>query len=98
MAKPTLLTAEEAADYLRVNVNTMRRYIRERRVRAARVGRGYRIRQEDLDAFLSALADEEPPLTAEEVRESEAGWAEYLAGHSKPLDRVVQEQLRGRAD
>ena len=99
MARTTLLTAEEAASYLRVNVNTLRRYVRERRIRAARLGKGYRIRQEDLDAFLATLADAgEPPLTADEVRESEAGWAEYLAGHSKPLDQVIQEQLRDRTD
>lgn len=52
MGLTTLLTAEEAAEYLRVNVNTLRRYIREGRISAAKVGRGYRIKQEELDAFL----------------------------------------------
>lgn len=46
------LTTEEAAEYLQVTVDTVRRYIREGRLRASRLGREYRIRQEDLDAFL----------------------------------------------
>ena len=45
------LTTEEAAEYLQVTVNTVRRYIREGRLKALQLGRGYRIRLEDLDAF-----------------------------------------------
>ncbi len=98
MIRERLLTAQEAADYLRVNVNTLRRYIRQRRVRAAKLGRGYRIRQHDLDAFLRASAGEEPPLTAREIADSEAGWADYLAGRTTPLDEVIREHLCDRAD
>lgn len=97
MAEMKLLTAQEAAAYLRVNVNTLRRYIRQHRVRAAKLGRGYRIKQADLDAFLNSIT-EEPPLTPEEIADSEAGWADYLAGRGKPLDQVIQEQLRDRTD
>jgi len=93
-----LLTADEAAAYLRVNVNTLRRYIRQRKVRAAKLGKGYRIRQEDLDAFLKSLTEDALPLIPEEVAESEAAWTDYLAGRTIPLDKVIQEQLRDRAD
>lgn len=49
-----LMTADEAASYLRVNVNTLRRYIREGKLRAAKVGRAYYLRRRELDEFLSA--------------------------------------------
>lgn len=51
MRKP--LTVLEAASYLHVHRDTMRRYIRERKVPAAKVGRSYLIRPEDLDAFIA---------------------------------------------
>jgi hypothetical protein len=40
----------------------------------------------------------EPTLTDEEIRASEAGWSEYLAGKSKPLAQVIREQLKERDD
>lgn len=49
------LTTEEAAEYLQVTVDTIRRYVREGRIPAGQLGRGYRIRQEDLDAFLASV-------------------------------------------
>lgn len=52
MDRPELLTAEEAAQFLRLDVNTVRRYIRERRLPAAKIGRSYLIRADDLEAFL----------------------------------------------
>jgi hypothetical protein len=47
--------------------------------------------------WLIAEADGET-LTAEEIAEAEAGWQDYLAGRSKPLEQVLQEQLHDRAD
>lgn len=47
----TLLTAEQAADELGLHPKTLRRYIREKRLRATRVGKSYRIARSDLDAF-----------------------------------------------
>lgn len=49
--------------------------------------------------WLIAERDEgEEPLTPEEIAEAEAGWQDYLAGRSKPLDQVIREQLNDRAD
>ncbi|MGD0113897.1 MAG: helix-turn-helix domain-containing protein [Armatimonadota bacterium] len=98
MSENKLLTAGEAAAYLRVNVSTLRRYIRQHKVRAAKLGKGYRIKQDDLDAFLRSLTEDDIPLTPEEIADVQAGWADYLAGKGKPLDQVIQEQLRDRAD
>jgi excisionase family DNA binding protein len=47
-----LLKAEEAAEYLRVNSQTIRRWVRQGRLRALWSGRQYVFRREDLDAFL----------------------------------------------
>jgi excisionase family DNA binding protein len=48
------LTTSEAATYLRVHIETMRRWAREGAIPAAKLGNrgGFRFRQEDLDAFL----------------------------------------------
>ncbi|GAA3387160.1 helix-turn-helix domain-containing protein [Streptomyces roseoviridis] len=44
-------TVEQVADLLGLHVKTVRGYVRDGRLPATRVGRQYRIRQEDLDAF-----------------------------------------------
>lgn len=50
----TLLTAAEVADQLRVSTMTIYRLIRSGELAAVRVGRNYRVRQRDLDAYLDA--------------------------------------------
>ena len=49
-----LLTLAEAATYLRVHPRTMTRLLRERQVPGVRIGRQWRIRKTDLDAYFSA--------------------------------------------
>jgi excisionase family DNA binding protein len=48
------LTTEEAAEYLQIHVNTVRRWAREGMIPAAKLGNrgGFRFRREDLDRFL----------------------------------------------
>jgi len=48
-----LLTVREVAALMRVSNMTVYRLIRAGELRAARVGRGYRIREGDVDAYLS---------------------------------------------
>lgn len=45
-----LLTAQEAADYLRVSLRTIRRHLASGTIRARKVGKLIRIRKGDLDA------------------------------------------------
>ena len=54
--KGNWLTIQEAADYLAVHQNTVRRYVREGKLSAYRSGgiRDLRFRREDLDASLVA--------------------------------------------
>jgi excisionase family DNA binding protein len=47
-----LLTAAEVADRLRVSTMTVYRLIRRGELPAVRVGRNYRVREPDLEAFL----------------------------------------------
>ncbi len=49
-----LLTAAEVADQLRVSTMTIYRLIRRGELPAVRVGRNYRVRDEDLTAYLEA--------------------------------------------
>jgi excisionase family DNA binding protein len=50
---PSLLTAAEVADQLRVSTMTIYRLIRRGELPAVRVGRNYRVRVPDLEAYLS---------------------------------------------
>ena len=46
-----VLTVDEVAEYLRVHGETVRRWCRSGKLTAAKVGRTYRIRAADLDAW-----------------------------------------------
>ena len=49
-----LLTVNEVADLFRVSSMTVYRLIRSGELPAVRVGRSYRVREDDLDAYLQA--------------------------------------------
>jgi excisionase family DNA binding protein len=51
---PTLLTVSEVADMFRVSSMTVYRLIRNGELPAVRVGRSYRVREDDLQAYLEA--------------------------------------------
>jgi excisionase family DNA binding protein len=51
LAADELLTVEAAAGRLKLHVKTVLRFIHQRRLKAARVGKSYRIRRGDLEAF-----------------------------------------------
>lgn len=55
-APPKLLTVPQAAEYLQVSIDTIRRWCRTGALRCIALGdrAGYRIRQEDLDAFIES--------------------------------------------
>ncbi len=50
--RPRLLTPNEVADQLRVSNMTVYRLIKAGELRAARIGRSYRITEDDVDAYL----------------------------------------------
>jgi len=50
---PEWLTVEQAAEYLSLSLETIRRYIRRGILHATKLGRQYRIRREELDRLLA---------------------------------------------
>jgi excisionase family DNA binding protein len=55
-----LYSVEQVADRLGLHVRTVRNYVRDGRLQAVRIGKQYRIAQEDLDALTGYAA---PPQT-----------------------------------
>ena len=52
--RPRLLTPNEVAEALRVSSMTVYRLIKAGDLPAARIGRSFRIREDDVDAYLQA--------------------------------------------
>ncbi len=50
------MTVTEVAEQLQVAENTVRRWIREGKLEAFKVGRGYRVTKEQFNAFLQATS------------------------------------------
>jgi len=53
MAEENFLTTEEVLDYLHINLRTVYRLIKAGKIPAVRVGRQWRFRKRDIDAWLS---------------------------------------------
>lgn len=56
LSKP-LLTVHETAQHLKVKESTIRAWIREKRLRAIKFGREWRVEEDDLQAFLKEHAN-----------------------------------------
>lgn len=54
MGKYRLLTPKEVARQLQLNLLTIYKYIRTKKISAIKFGRSYRIAEEDLDKFLKS--------------------------------------------
>lgn len=59
---PNLYSAEQVAELLNLHVKTVRRYLREGRLKAKRIGKEYRITRADLEAFAGELQPAEPQV------------------------------------
>ena len=55
-----LRSVEQVADLLGLHVKTVRGYVRDGRLKAVRIGKQYRIAQEDLEAFTGQTATTAP--------------------------------------
>jgi excisionase family DNA binding protein len=53
-ARPGVLTVAEVAAMLRVSEMTIYRLIKAGELRALQIGKSYRLREDDVDAFLAA--------------------------------------------
>lgn len=55
-----LYNLEEVSKILQVHIETVRRYIKSGALRAAKIGKAYRIQERDLQAFIEARIKEAP--------------------------------------
>lgn len=62
MASDRLLTVEQVADQLGLNVETVRRYLRRGALKGIRFGNrgGWRIKETELEAFIERKNEEQP--------------------------------------
>jgi excisionase family DNA binding protein len=81
-----ILTADQAAEYLQVDRETIYRYIRQGKLVASRLGRTYRIPKKNIDLFLWATRTREDVTLREYTGEEIAGFLEADA-----LDEEAQE-------
>lgn len=51
---------EEVASILQVHIDTVRRYIKSGALRAAKIGKAYRVQERDLQAFIEARIKNAP--------------------------------------
>ena len=61
-----LYTVDQVADRLNLHAKTVRRYIRDGRLKAKRIGKEYRVTRGDLDAFAGA-PDSDPVVRMRQV-------------------------------
>lgn len=77
MLTTPLLTVHDAADILKVRESTVRVLIKDKRLRAVKIGKEWRIAQRDLLAFLNENAnreaEESEPENVTELPPSERG-------------------------
>ena len=59
------MTSEEVADYLRTNIETIKRMARDGRLPAAKLGRNWRFRKTDIDEWLATGGSEYEDLVEE---------------------------------
>ncbi|NSW83184.1 MAG: helix-turn-helix domain-containing protein [Syntrophothermus sp.] len=92
MNEGLILTPEEAASYLRVDLRTVYKILREGQLPAGKVGRQWRIRKEDLDRFLTPhmpVAEEE--LSPEDLAAIQRGLEDIKAGRVERWEDLSKE-------
>lgn len=60
MLTQPMMTVHDAADFLKVRESTVRALINDKRLRAVKIGKEWRIAQVDLLAFLNENANRDP--------------------------------------
>ena len=88
MIDETFLTTEEVLEYLQVNLRTVYRLIKAGKIPAVRVGRQWRFRKRDIDAWL----DSQRPRGGGAARVSPAIPARPPSGTTRPRVLVVDDE------
>ncbi len=89
-----LLTVEDAAQALKLHPKTVLRFIRERRLKATKVGRAFRILRGDLDAF-AGLGDPAAPTGIEARATAIVELDDLTSDEAQRLINTMQAALSG---
>src|SRR5215471_19693039 len=89
MIDETFLTTEEVLEYLQVNLRTVYRLIKAGKIPAVRVGRQWRFRKRDIDAWLDS---QRPRGGAGAARPQPAAPARPATGSTRPRVLVVDDE------
>src|SRR5215472_1301861 len=90
MIDETFLTTEEVLEYLQVNLRTVYRLIKAGKIPAVRVGRQWRFRKRDIDAWLDSQRG--PRNTTRPAAPAPAAAARPAPGSSRPRVLVVDDE------
>jgi len=88
MIDETFLTTEEVLEYLQVNLRTVYRLIKAGKIPAVRVGRQWRFRKRDIDAWL----DSQRPRGGARQAPAAAAAARPAGGNARPRVLVVDDE------
>jgi excisionase family DNA binding protein len=91
MMDETFLTTEEVLEYLQVNLRTVYRLIKAGKIPAVRVGRQWRFRKRDIDAWLDSQRPRGGSRAAA-AAPATAAPARPAAGNSRPRVLVVDDE------
>jgi excisionase family DNA binding protein len=94
-----VFTPEQAAEYLQVNRETIYRYIRDGKLAASRLGRGYRITQRSLDRLLAANRTR-PDIPLREYSDEQLAdflEADRLDGEARALISAFRKQAQAHS-
>src|SRR5947209_15500317 len=92
MIDETFLTTEEVLEYLQVNLRTVYRLIKASKIPAVRVGRQWRFRKRDIDAWLDSQRPRGGSRAAAAAPSTASPASRPAAGTARPRVLVVDDE------
>src|SRR5437763_14690245 len=92
MMDETFLTTEEVLEYLKVNLRTVYRLIKAGKIPAVRVGRQWRFRKRDIDAWLDSQRPRGGSRAAATAPAATPSTSRPAAGTARPRVLVVDDE------
>jgi len=98
MMTSNLYSAEQVAEMLNLHVKTVRRYVRDGRLKAKRIGKEYRITRADLEAFAGEVrpAEKDVPRTRHVIASSIVDVDAISGNESDRVTTMIMASLNAR--
>ena len=98
MMTSNLYSAEQVAGMLNLHVKTVRRYVRDGRLKAKRIGKEYRITRADLEAFAGEVrpAEKDVPRTRHVIASSIVDVDAISGNDSDRVTTMIMASLNSR--